>query len=491
MTNDIKEKNKLLKLASLLKLFSNKFSDYYEIKKGVVIRPNPSDELEYPPILIASVCELLDGYSSKLKYLSEFEKELALEADLLSGIVDDCEIAGKMIDEIIAKETNDEDSTYKLISSFLIWLNTIGLQIDNFISLDLIDKKELIPSILKKRIIFYEKLIGGLESKVDGIESKVETINNAHKAAIDLPVLLNDLEEGDKKLHELRSKSEENNDYINNLKGKMEAYHNNCEEKNKIIEDKFRSLNEDISVYLKKYKEEAEGYISKCEDAYRTTTSSGLAKAFEDKANKLNKSINNWVKILILSLIFAAAVGFFRLTSLETTLADKDTPFFTILVQILLSALSLGIPLWLAWLATKQIGQRFRLAEDYEYKSAVSKAYEGYRREAVDLNEKFEDNFPARLFDNALTRLEEPPVRFVDDAIYSSPIMEFLNSEKVRSFVKRNPEKTQDAIDAISRARDEGEKDKEKKDNKEKGNKEKDRNLDDGDNKEKDDEDNE
>ncbi|EPK4061754.1 hypothetical protein LLI29_002808, partial [Morganella morganii] len=318
-----------------------------------------------------------------------------------------------------------------------------------------------------------------------------ETINNAHKAAIDLPVLLNDLEEGDKKLHELRSKSEENNDYINNLKGKMEAYHNNCEEKNKIIEDKFRSLNEDISVYLKKYKEEAEGYISKCEDAYRTTTSSGLAKAFEDKANKLNKSINNWVKILILSLIFAAAVGFFRLTSLETTLADKDTPFFTILVQILLSALSLGIPLWLAWLATKQIGQRFRLAEDYEYKSAVSKAYEGYRREAVDLNEKFEDNFPARLFDNALTRLEEPPVRFVDDAIYSSPIMEFLNSEKVRSFVKRNPEKTQDAIDAISRARDEGEKNKEKKDNKEKGNKEKDRNLDDGDNKEKDDEDNE
>ncbi|HDU8652840.1 TPA: hypothetical protein RG711_000307 [Morganella morganii subsp. morganii] len=489
MVGDAEGKNTLLILSNLLKELAGKFAEHYELSDGLLISPTSGKELEYPPIQLSSIYRMLNNYSDKLAYLSKFEKELELDGNIFPDIVDNYKIAGKMVDEIIEKDDDNNDDTYKTINGFLIWLNNVGLQIDGFLSFDLIDKKELVPSLLKKRVIFYENLIGGLESKVDGIESKVETINNAHKAAIDLPVLLNDLEDGDKKLHELRNKSEENNDYINNLKGKMETYHNNCEEKNKIIEDKFRSLNEDISLYLSKYKEEAESYISKCEDAYRTTTSSGLAKAFEDKANKLNKSINNWVKILIASLIFAAGIGYYRLTSLEVTLADKGIPFFTILVQIILSALSLGIPLWLAWLATKQIGQRFRLAEDYEYKSAVSKAYEGYRREAVSLNEKFEDDFPARLFDNALTRLEEPPVRFVDDAIHSSPIMEFLNSEKVRDFFKRNPEKTQDAIYAISRARDEGEKGKEKKNNKEKDTKVRD--SDEGENREKNDEDNE
>lgn len=494
MAENVEESNQLVLLADAFKELADKFFENYELDKGYLIEPSASDDYEYPPIQISSIYDTLNSYSTKLKYLSGFEKELLLDEVTVATMFDGCKTALKMVDKIIEKSDDNDEEIYRITNSFLIWLNNVGLQINDYFSFDLIDKKEIVPSLLKRRVIHYEKLISSLEIKVEGIQSKVDTINNAYKAAIDLPILLNDLEEGDRKLNELRKKSEENNDYINNIKGKVEIYHNNCAEKNNIINDKFKSLNDDISSYLSRYKEEAEDYISKCESAYRTTTSSGLAKAFEDKAVKLNKSVRWWVGFLATSLLVAAIIGFWRLTSLEATLSKNDASAFIILVQILLSSLSLGLPLWFAWLATKQIGQRFRLAEDYEYKSAVSKAYEGYRREAVSLNEKFEDDFPARLFDNALTRLEEPPVRFVDDAIYSSPIMEFLNSEKVRSFVKRNPEKTQDAIDAISRARDEGEKDKEKKDNKEKGNKEKDAkdiDLDDGDNKEKDDEDNE
>lgn len=75
-------------------------------------------------------------------------------------------------------------------------------------------------------------------------------------------------------------------------------------------------------------------------------------------------------------------------------------------LHIILSIVSVGAPLWFAWLATKQIGQRFRLAKDYSYKASVAKAYEGYRREAARIDEDFEN----RLFDSALTRLEEAPL---------------------------------------------------------------------------------
>ena len=488
MADNVEKSNQLVILADVFKELADKFFENYELDKGYLIEPSASDDYEYPPIQINSIYDTLNSYSVKLKYLSGFEKELLLDEITVATMFDGCKTALKMVDKIIEKSDDNDEEIYRITNGFLIWLNSVGLQINDYFSFDLIDKKEIVPSLLKRRVIYYEKLISNLEVKVEGIQGKVDAINNAYKAAVDLPVLLNDLEEGDKKLTELRNKSEENNDYINNIKGKIEIYHNNCAEKNKTINDNFKSLNDDVSSYLNKYKEEAEGYISKCEDAYRTTTSSGLAKAFEDKAVKLNKSVRWWVGFLAASLLVAAVIGFWRLTSLEATLSKNDASAFIIIVQILLSSLSLGLPLWFAWLATKQIGQRFKLAEDYEYKSAVSKAYEGYRREAVSLNEKFEDNFPARLFDNALTRLEEPPVRFVDDAIYSSPIMEFLNSEKVRNFVKRNPEKTQDAIDAISRARDEGEKDKEKKD---KNNKEKDTDSNDDDSREKNDEDDE
>ena len=136
-------------------------------------------------------------------------------------------------------------------------------------------------------------------------------------------------------------------------------------------------------------KVEAQGYIDKCEEAFRTTTSKGLAGAFEDKARKLNASIRLWVAGLIAALGAGAVVGYTRLHALEAYLSNPNASGIKLTIQLILSILSVGAPLWFAWLATKQIGQRFRLAEDYEFKASVSKAYEGYRREAMQLDSDF------------------------------------------------------------------------------------------------------
>lgn len=74
-----------------------------------------------------------------------------------------------------------------------------------------------------------------------------------------------------------------------------------------------------------------------------------------------------------------------------------------------------------------------------EFKASISKAYEGYRREALQLDE----DFSQRLFGNALTRLEEPPLRFVEDSTHSSPLMEILSSNNFRNFIEQGGDKVE------------------------------------------------
>ena len=105
-------------------------------------------------------------------------------------------------------------------------------------------------------------------------------------------------------------------------------------------------------------------------------------------------------------------------------------------MNFILSILSVGAPLWFAWVATKQITQRFRLAEDYAYKASVAKAYEGYRREAA----KIDPAFAARLFGSSLTRLEEAPLRLMEENSHGSPLHELFGSSKLQAAAAIFPE---------------------------------------------------
>lgn len=164
---------------------------------------------------------------------------------------------------------------------------------------------------------------------------------------------------------------------------------------------------------------------AKCEEAYRITTTKGLAAAFDQRALSLARSMWVWVFGLFASLATGAVIGAERINFLSNSLKVTDPQWGVIWLQLTLSVLTVAGPFWFSWLATKQIGQRFRLAEDYAFKASVAKAYEGYRREAARIDELFE----ARLFSAALSRLEEPPLRLVEDAAHGSPWHDLINSE--------------------------------------------------------------
>jgi len=184
---------------------------------------------------------------------------------------------------------------------------------------------------------------------------------------------------------------------------------------------------------------EAEVIIKRCFDAYRAQSSDGLASAFAERSRSIATSMWVWVAGLAGSLFLGALLGSRHLQSLSELLksgAQRDSN--AIWVDLLLALLSVGGSIWFAWISTKQIGQRFRLAEDYGYKASISKAYEGYRREAEELS-GIDPTFQSRLFSSALTRLEELPLRLVESSTHGSPWHELFTSELVQDAMRLVP----------------------------------------------------
>ena len=176
--------------------------------------------------------------------------------------------------------------------------------------------------------------------------------------------------------------------------------------------------------------------MARCSAAYAASTSHGLAAAFSERSSALGKSMWVWVFGLIIALGLGSWIGSTQLRGFSEAIKQPDSNSTVVVINLVLALLSVGASVWFAWLATKQIGQRFRLAEDYAFKASVSRAYEGYRREAANIDEEF----VSRLFSSALSRLDEQPLRLVETTTHGSPWHELASSELVRKAAASVPE---------------------------------------------------
>jgi hypothetical protein len=141
-----------------------------------------------------------------------------------------------------------------------------------------------------------------------------------------------------------------------------------------------------------------------------------------------------WVLCLLSALTIAGIIGAERFPVILDSIKGRPD-WGVVTAHIILASLGLGAPAWFAIVATKQISQRFKLAEDYGYKAAISAAYEGYRAEAMRQGDEFEK----RLFGSTLDRLDEQPLRFVDSDNMASPMHEI---GKVAKKVAENVEQS-------------------------------------------------
>lgn len=161
----------------------------------------------------------------------------------------------------------------------------------------------------------------------------------------------------------------------------------------------------------------------------------GLAAAFAERSAALSKSMWFWVAGLVVALVAGSYFGSAQLHTLSELFKQPNVTTSVVILNLMLSLLSVGAPVWFAWLATKQIGQRFRLAEDYAFKASISRAYEGFRREAARVDKDME----ARLLASALTRLDELPLRLVETDSHGSPWHELASSDLVKDAMRAVP----------------------------------------------------
>ncbi|KQT11249.1 hypothetical protein ASG30_05035 [Ramlibacter sp. Leaf400] len=272
----------------------------------------------------------------------------------------------------------------------------------------------MMPAPLARRLRSYHSTLDQLAPNAEQLRQQIAQIEAATAAAESLPTDLQDLADARKKIEKSATEASE-------LWGKLD--------------ERGREITQ-LLEKAKSHEQASAKLVDQCEQAYRITTTKGLAAAFDQRAFKIAFSMWVWVVGLLVALVAANYLGAERMKLLSAALEGDDLKWGVIWMHALISVLSVGAPLWFAWVATKQLAQRFRLAEDYGFKASVAKAYEGYRKEAARIDPVFE----ARLFGAALTRLEEPPLRLVQDEIHGSPYQELIGSEAFQKALQQFPE---------------------------------------------------
>ena len=303
---------------------------------------------------------------------------------------------------------------HQAVPAYTATINWLAQILEPLLGWQTLQDNKAMPVHLAKRLRGIQAELDSLIPNKERIEEQIRLIQEATDAAESLPADLHSLKEARNAIKRLSSETEQ-------LYGKMDQR----------SKDATHALDTISSQQL-----EAGKLVQQCEEAYRITTTKGLAAAFDQRANRLSNSMWVWVAGLIAALGIGAYLGSLRITLLSAAIAEKEPQWGVVWMHIALSFMSIGAPLWFAWIATKQIGQRFRLAEDYGFKASVAKAYEGYRREAARIDEAFE----ARLFSSALTRLEEAPLRLVEDISHGSPWHELVASDAFQKALAIVPE---------------------------------------------------
>jgi chaperonin cofactor prefoldin len=365
---------------------------------------------EYPSLTEHDLAELPAQLSRQLKEanINDLDKELI---NTLSEIPNKLLLLQKIT---LPEMFNGNGNGHRAISAYMATINWVSQIINPLIGFTIAKSATAIPTRLAKKIRSLKTQVDNISVNKKELEEQIETIKNATEAAESLPADLEDLKAAQKKIDDLLIKSIKESSKISEL-----------ENESRVGE-----------THIRECTNKSDKLVDQCEEAYRITTTKGLAGAFEQRASKLALSMWIWVIGLLFALVIGSYIGAIRLESLTKALTIPEPVLSSIIIQLFLSILSLGAPLWFAWLSTKQIGQRFKLSEDYAFKASVAKAYEGYRKEAARLDEAFE----ARLFSTALNRVEEAPLRLIDKESHGSPWQELISSEVFQTAMDNIPE---------------------------------------------------
>ncbi|EQD27219.1 conserved hypothetical protein, membrane, partial [mine drainage metagenome] len=168
-----------------------------------------------------------------------------------------------------------------------------------------------------------------------------------------------------------------------------------------------KNTQEELFKEFKNYRDQIDGLLG---DANRT----GMAASFTKQKKDLNGPRIMWILWFAASIIGLVVLEVKYLAPLLESGKLEQIPF----------RLALTAPLiWLGWFSAKQYGYTSRLREDYAYKEASASSFEGYKREAIQVNQEMLKN----LLDIAIKNLGDNPIRiYSGHENHASPLTEIL-----------------------------------------------------------------
>lgn len=373
---------------------------------------------EYPPLGKESLAQ-------KLGQLIDYIKSHQFQENKdLSRALNDYKEAFSVWSGTPLDHLYNSNYSKSVIYNFLILLTDVRDSLECY-------DQGLLTKELQARTVNAKRRIGALESRlalseksIDDVEKAAQRIVEADKAAVQLPETLSSLKNAEADVSLIKTRAEEAQKTI--LTAEASA---------KEKESFFDETEEQIKALLEKSK-----------DVLAAATSSGLAGAFYDRKKELQTIGWIWTGGLIVALVGAIFAIWWRADQLFALLdRANDIGSFTLVANFVISIGFIGAPVWLAWLATKQVGYYFRLSEDYAFKASVSASYEGFMEEARGHDAEFE----RKVLESTLERYDEPPLRFVDSRVHGSPYQELFDSEEFRSAMKNIPGFRDRVIEAI------------------------------------------
>ncbi|MBD1576286.1 hypothetical protein HC723_07540 [Vibrio sp. S11_S32] len=369
----------------------------------------------------------LNNYIEKMEHYGD--------ADITEGLKKTIPIHIANISKLqktVTSHFNDQAAhLISMVPVLLLTLNTIFSDIDyELFSYENIQDKKLLPQALTRRLRSSTARLDEIESSTASLNEKINLINEAHDAAEQLPTDLESLKNTRNELNQL-------------LKNAKASINKNANEIEQIKTEAIKNQAQIITVYgeistlkqqMADLQIEAKGLVKDCDDSLQIATTVGLAAGFDQKERQLKRSIWVWIVGLLIALGSGVLIGVDRVKDLSIALSTDLTVGQAIL-QSVISFFSVGGPLWLAWISTQQINQRFKLSEDYAYKATVAKSFTGFKKQA----KRFDEATEQRLFNSTLDRLDEMPLRLLEGKDYNSPWHEFIDSEAFKKAIDSIP----------------------------------------------------
>lgn len=196
-------------------------------------------------------------------------------------------------------------------------------------------------------------------------------------------------------LEEIKEKKQESNDILEGIGKEISFFRSQQTE--------IKGKKEEIDKLEKQYKQLKKAV----EDLLPVATSNTLAGAFRERKESFKLPNRVWPAIFISSMVVLFFIAFLDPLTLKRASFNSD----------ILSYFGLRIPfviplVWLAAYSSRRHSQTLRLEEDYAYKEVLSRSFEGYKDQILDVGNKTNDHSTiVGLITKTLDVLSLPPDR--------------------------------------------------------------------------------